>query len=640
MMTTKAKLAYLAFISLLIFLYFNGLSGPFIYDDNSNLAPLSVFSDTDLTTTEKLQHILTTNASGPLGRPVSMLSFTLNAEGWPNDAYYFKLTNLLLHCLTGLFVYLICVQILNKLDSKRKQNGLIALIASFIWLAHPLQVSTVLYVVQRMEILSGLFGLASTYVYLRYVIEEKTSRLRYLTATGFVAIILFIGVLSKEDAILFLLILPVLGHYLGTERSDWNKRYTLFLYTIPALVVTGVLLHHVVENMVVQQGHLLRDFSPLERLMTQPWVLLNYLKQIYLPNYSSMSIFHDDIELLTSLTDIKTMTSIGLLLILLVVPFLLRNKLAIICTVWFFIIHSVEASTIPLYLYFEHRNYVASIGPILLGVYCLYLLSQKLVRDSGSTHPRSNVFVYMAIVLLSVFSFQTYKLSNIWSDEQTMYMNWLDKHPYSPWTFFSLLNYYQQNNQLELAARLSELGLSYPEYQNNITLILYNYTATCVLGRPNETRLDSAINNLDKLTFSSTLPYIYKAVLENTRGGSCRPSLDKLITIAENSLSAPISGNKRWNSDMEAVVGHLYLLSNNPEKAIYHLKRTSFSRHADNLTALIHMLILSNDIAEAEKYLLIAKDLAEKNPIRFRKLQSDIFVLEKILYSQGNQETG
>src|SRR5690606_27089405 len=102
-----------------------------------------------------------------LARPVSMASFMLSAWlGGGIEAFPFKLGNLIVHLLCGVLGWWILRRLL-QLDARLAQRAdTWALFAAAIWLVHPLQVSTVLYVVQRMAQLATLFTLASVAVYL------------------------------------------------------------------------------------------------------------------------------------------------------------------------------------------------------------------------------------------------------------------------------------------------------------------------------------------------------------------------------------------------------------------------------------------------------------------------------------------
>ena len=91
--------------------------------------------------------------SSSLGRPLAMLSFALNYYFTQFDTLYFKLTNLVIHLCNGALLYWLGVRLLSKLLPPSGQNVStqhqlrwfsLAIVA--LWLAHPLNLTSVLYV--------------------------------------------------------------------------------------------------------------------------------------------------------------------------------------------------------------------------------------------------------------------------------------------------------------------------------------------------------------------------------------------------------------------------------------------------------------------------------------------------------------
>ena len=76
------------------------LSGPFLLDDFVHLEIVNAW----LSGHKEISSVLN-NHSGPFGRPISMISFMLNAMTTGMAAWPMKLTNLILHLVTGLFLY-------------------------------------------------------------------------------------------------------------------------------------------------------------------------------------------------------------------------------------------------------------------------------------------------------------------------------------------------------------------------------------------------------------------------------------------------------------------------------------------------------------------------------------------------------
>ena len=127
--------------------------------------------------------------------PVSMLSFLLDAQDWPANPAPFKYTNILIHLLCGLAFCWLSFLLSQLLQLSRAASAQIALFVMGIWLVHPLNVSTTLYVVQRMTQLMTLFaGLSLIFICwvgeLLSIIQEgiaisRTLLVSFRTAIGF-----------------------------------------------------------------------------------------------------------------------------------------------------------------------------------------------------------------------------------------------------------------------------------------------------------------------------------------------------------------------------------------------------------------------------------------------------------------------
>jgi len=90
---------------LTVMCYWPSLDGPFVFDDIPNLELLG--NGGGLTSSEKYVEFIFSAQSSMLGRPVSLLSFALNGQEWPTDPRPFRITNLLLHLVNGLLIFLL-----------------------------------------------------------------------------------------------------------------------------------------------------------------------------------------------------------------------------------------------------------------------------------------------------------------------------------------------------------------------------------------------------------------------------------------------------------------------------------------------------------------------------------------------------
>ena len=130
-------------LSFCFWIYWPGLYGTILLDDMPNLKGLADI--TFFNTSNEILAFLQSGHAGPLGRPVSLLTFALQHEDWPLNPYNFKYINLLIHLLLGCGIFLFFSRLLRLADYAPQRQVLFASLAiTAIWLLHPIQVSTVL----------------------------------------------------------------------------------------------------------------------------------------------------------------------------------------------------------------------------------------------------------------------------------------------------------------------------------------------------------------------------------------------------------------------------------------------------------------------------------------------------------------
>ena len=134
-------------LAIAVAVYWPGLTGTFLFDDFPNLSVLGNIGDTDIY--HRIVRFTLTGISGPTGRPVSLLSFMINDTAWPTSAWSFKYTNLMFHLLNGALVFLLIYKLFRIVGIPESKVRWIAFFSALLWLIHPLQTSTVLYVIQQ-----------------------------------------------------------------------------------------------------------------------------------------------------------------------------------------------------------------------------------------------------------------------------------------------------------------------------------------------------------------------------------------------------------------------------------------------------------------------------------------------------------
>lgn len=354
-------------------IYWPGLHGAFFFDDYPNVV-LNPGVRLETLSFESVRHALASGISGQFGRPVSQLAFALNFNFSGFDPFAFKLINLVIHSVNGVLIYLLAYQVLDSLQFKLKltNKGLCAALVAVAWLIHPIQLTSVLYVVQRMTSLSASFLLLAMIV---HVLARRRTELDWVTVIWlFLAwcVLWPLSILSKETGVLlpgFVAVYELIVR--RSEREVLDRFGKAVLYVSIALTVS--LIPYLVSSYGnwILSGYDIRSFSLVERLLTEPRVILGYLHWIAFPSLESFALFHDDIAISTSLTTPwTTLPALAGVLVLSIVSAVTSRRFPLVAfgIAWFLIGHSLESSFIPLELVHEHRNYLPLFGICLLPV--------------------------------------------------------------------------------------------------------------------------------------------------------------------------------------------------------------------------------------------------------------------------------
>lgn len=409
-------------ITIVALLYWPGLQGGYYLDDRQNLLQNPsvniFFSEPDF-----FEKAWNSGDVGAVGRPVAMFTFAMqHALQGGFDPFWLKAVNLLVHCLTGVFVFLVfrhLIAIAAKGTKIEQAASRISLILVLLWLFAPINVGAVVYIVQRMNLLAALFALVSLYAYLRGR-ESNNLKRKCLWFIVFCSG-LVLAVLSKENAILllafiwgfeFLLCLRVVR-----EQGIRGKvrLYALCLIATVVVIAAGYMLFFL-DVLGIREGYQIRGYSMSDRLLVQPYVLFNYVADILVPYPGALRFNLDFYETGSFYPHlwVRWFAAIVFVAIVFVVArvclFSKYGVLVYISIGWFLIFHLIESSVIPLEFAFNHRNYIPSMGLLVLPAIALFMLWPKTLV------PRAGILV-LGLIYVST----TYSESVSWGDSYKLY---------------------------------------------------------------------------------------------------------------------------------------------------------------------------------------------------------------------------
>lgn len=348
--------------------YWAGVGGAFFFDDGPSILQAPGIRMTELSW-ESLRQAWYSGGAGPTGRPIAQLSFAFNHYFSGFNPHAFKLTNLAIHGLCTLLVYLVARRLFERLPGLTSPQGAAwgAVAVAGLWLLHPLQLLPVLHVVQRMSSLSALWLLAAFWLHMLGRAQAGPKGAVYLLLAWGLAWPL--SILSKESGALlpvFVLSWELLIRKPAVGRLDGFARIYLILLTL--VVLSALFYLGTPRSAWLWSGYEFRPFTLTQRLWTEARVLWFYVGLALLPRGPAFGIYHDDIALSTDwLTPATTLPAVLGWGAVLVLVWRLRRPAPLVAfgLSWFLAGHLLESTILPLEIAHEHRNYLPLLGLLI-----------------------------------------------------------------------------------------------------------------------------------------------------------------------------------------------------------------------------------------------------------------------------------
>lgn len=624
MLMLKANKTFLLFIFVLLLtglVYMPGLGGAFIFDDTPNIVNNASLQLESFSYQNLIRAAFSTD-SGPLRRPISMLSFAFNISVCGYSPACFKIVNLAIHILNGILVFLLVRLLLDRINVVARKgfaehhSDLVAVFVSAAWLLHPLQLTSVLYTVQRMNSLSVLFMLAGMIAYV-------VARERYLRSVP--AKSWFIGafvmtipaVLTKENGILlpaFLLLIELIFYRFDCRSETDRKKLKLLFAGLIGLPLVCMVVYTALHPDWLANWYVFRDFTLIERLLTQSRVLWFYAGLIFIPANQKLAMFHDDIVVSTSLMDpVTTIFSVAGLIFLLLFAIMLRRKAAILCfgILFFLAGHAIESTIVPLEMVFEHRNYLPAMGMFLVLMY--YLLYP------GGFEKTRRIRTIAAILLIVLFSITTVLRASQWGDPLLHALLEVKHSPESARINHMVANAYviaadklDPDDKVRAYAEAEEYYLNAISLDDgNITGLVSLYILGSRLGdRESTDRFEGILDHFENKKLRAHDANAISKLLACARKGHCRLQRNDIDRLVESLESGP-GFNGKYAALIYAHLGQHYWNEYEDMQVglTYTYQATRMYNHMELELNLARLLVLAGDIEKARAVL----DYVERN---------------------------
>lgn len=423
--STRYTFVFMILFVFLLIIYSNSFNGEWHLDDAGNILENTNVHLTNLSWPEIKE---TFYLQGRISRPVTLFSFSVNYYFDGLNVFGYHVVNLIVHYISAVFLFLFIYNTLN-LPIVRDRYGAnayrIALVATILWAIHPIQVLAVSYIVQRMASMAGMFYIMAMYFYLRGRTSGDLRRSIAFFVVCVLSAILSFG--SKQNAAMLPVSLFVYDLLLIQGVTGTSIRKNIKIAVIPFLIFVALGVFHADLSSILN-GYENRPFTLLERLLTEPRVIIFYISLLFYPIHSRFALIHD-IDISRTLFDPWT-TLLSILLIVFINGYALaaarKRPLVSFCIIFFFLNHLIEGSIIPLELIYEHRNYIPSM--FFFVPVAILMLN---VLDFLSYRKHIQIIVLIGIAFLLYDQGRTvYKRNeilrsglNLWTDNVNKYPN-------------------------------------------------------------------------------------------------------------------------------------------------------------------------------------------------------------------------
>ncbi len=357
-------------------------------------------------------------------RPFTLVQFAIGHQLFGNSPMIGHIFNAVYYGLTIMMLYMVLLLLFQQ-RLKSAGAAFIALAASFIFAVHPVHVEAVANIKGRDEIMALLFSLSALYLVIRSFLEKNNSLALWS------GLLFFLGLLSKENTITFLAIIP-LAFYIFTQASLGaiaKKMFPLFGATILFLVIRFSILPGGLgkESMELMNNPFLKIengkwviLTFAERLPIIFFTLGKYLELLFFPLTLTHDYYPRQIDLMT-FGDWKA--SLSLIVYLAMGVYALigikkRDPLAFAILFYLASLSIVSNIVFPVGTNMSERFiYMPSVGFALAVAILLYRIFDKNILSGKVPTPVIGILLVIALL----FGGKTFSRNLVWKDNFTLF---------------------------------------------------------------------------------------------------------------------------------------------------------------------------------------------------------------------------
>jgi protein O-mannosyl-transferase len=352
--------------------------------------------------------------SGGRYRPLSFISFAIEWQLFDRSPMISHIVNIIIYGLLCSFIYLFLVWLFPPKSENETQYSFlysVPFLATMFYVSHPIHTEVVANIKGRDELLSFLFAILT----LIYFFQLSKNKLIDILVTGF---LFFLALMSKENAITFLAVIPIVFILKGELKSSQNQFITHFAAMI---LVTGLFLFlrfkYTSSGFNAHSEEILNNpfvrASDSEKWGTIMYSFYRYFALMLFPHPLTHDYYFNQIPYRKLSDPIVITTFLGLFALIVVFFKTLNTRKEIAFSILFFIITFSIVSNVLFtvgIIMNERFVFVSSLG------FCIILASMLYYLNLNK-----QVLMSILILIFSLYSFKTYTRNLAWKDNFTLF---------------------------------------------------------------------------------------------------------------------------------------------------------------------------------------------------------------------------
>ncbi|MBT4020895.1 tetratricopeptide repeat protein [Candidatus Peribacteria bacterium] len=372
--------------------------------------------------------------------PLTFISYQIDYLVGGVDPFMYHVTNLLLHTLNSLLVFLFAYFLLK--------NRFAALFCGVLFAVHPLNAEAVVWASARKDLLATFFFLGALVSYLKstHYSLQTTHRL-YVNKLSILCFLL--SLLSKVSVIALPLVLLLID-YLKDRKIDRG----VILEKIPYFALS--IIFGIVA--IFGKAEVIEGIGFTDTVIMACRSGIFYISKIFIP--TGLSVLYpagDSISIFDPIYFVPVILVIGLMSSLI---YFRKNKLFVF-SILFFLINLIPSFTNfakdgDLYFASDRYAYIPMIGVLILICALLFKFKKKLL------HNYSLLIIHCSfLIVICIFAALSFFQSRVWASTESLFTNVIERYPnMSHRAHNNIGNVYRRQDDLDKAIAEFEIALS------------------------------------------------------------------------------------------------------------------------------------------------------------------------------------